>query len=264
MPTPRIKGTREKIRVSRRLRYDPQNGVVLATEWAGAGINLEGYSNELQQNNTPHELTQNGIRSTILETANDNVSTGGSDSRTDQWEVHANENHLDVKEHPRWTSIDIEKRHLILADVNRHADGKPPKKVAGKYLWNSDDEFVQARQLAFYNIMIRGTSHFPVYNWVLRHTTNAPADFGENIADEGVGTVYTTGQLLSEISNNSYWIVPCPPRLREKIGNITLPAESGYTTGWLKKPSNESSAANNRINISTEYVFLNWPNILYV
>lgn len=264
MPTPRIKGTREKIRVGKRLRYDPQNGVTLATEWAGAGINLEGYSNELQQNKVQHELSQNGIRSTILETANDQISTG-SDSRTDNWEVHANEDHRDIKLQPRWAAINETQRHLVLADVNRHANGKPPKKDnADEYLWQDTDPFVQATLLAFYNAMITGVTHYLVYHWVLRHTTNAPADFTQNIADDGVGTVYTTGSLISEISNSSYWINPCPPRLVEKIGNITLPAESGYTTGWLKKPSNESSAANNRINISTEYVFSNWINVLYI
>lgn len=259
MPRPKINGTLSKVRKSVKTRFDRSNGLVTQVEWASAGDNLGGYARALRNLGIQYEHTATGAVSTLIETA-DGATAGVQDVVTDRWEVLSNENMLDLKEHSKWPTLTDQTQYLILKDVQRHANGKKP---TFEFLTTEPTDDGKALATAFYDLMIRGVTHFPVYNWVLRHTTNAPQDFEENIADSGVGTVYTTSQLVDEITNSSFWFFPCPPRLRRKIENITIPAQAGFTAGWLKKPSNESTGANSRIEISTEYVFAGWSNLIY-
>jgi hypothetical protein len=91
--------------------------------------------------------------------------------------------------------------------------------------------------------------------YVLRHTTNAPNRWGTNIADFNTGLVYTPAHLLSEAGDGTLWILPLPARMAYKITNFVAPASvSGFTWGWKKSRSTESTAANNRIDIVTEYL----------
>jgi hypothetical protein len=271
---PIIKGAKVPIRQSIRTRFDRSNGLTTTVEWAGAGAHaLEGYSDELRRLSKQYEFNQTGVISTLTEVS-DGETLGFEETTTDRWEVLANENMFDIKEHPTYGALPIGLKTGILRNLKAHESGKVAAgdvvisdATAALKLTTAEDsgatELQESSAFAFYKLMIRGTTHYPAYNWVLRHTTNAPADWTRNISDSGVGTVYTPENLNTEISNESLWAYPCPPRLRTKISNITLPAESGYITGWLKKPSSEASAANNRIDISTEYVFGNYASIIY-
>src|SRR5690606_6075756 len=102
------------------------------------------------------------------------------------------------------------------------------------------------------------------YNYVLRHTTNVSNRWNVNIADINVNRLYTTAQLLSEAQNAGLWNYPLPPRLAYKINAIAVPTvQSGYLWSWLKSASSEASAANNRVNIVTEYALDQWSTDLY-
>jgi hypothetical protein len=270
---PIVTGSLQKLLVSRTTKYDPTNGKSVVTEWVGtndtarghAGDALIGYALSLEKSaGVSYELKQKGAKTTLIETASDAASTGREGATTDRWDVLTNENMQDVKEFHTWTNLLPKTRALILKEVDKYHKGKTPANPA-------DLEFVateptpegKALATSFFDVLVRGVTHFPVYNFVLRHTTNASADDTRNVADVGVGTVYPTASLLTEISDSSLWTYPCPPRLREKIGNLTFPFSAGFTNGWLKKPSQESSTANNRIDISTEYVFAQWANVFY-
>jgi hypothetical protein len=97
--------------------------------------------------------------------------------------------------------------------------------------------------------------------YTLKHTTNIPNRYTVNIADFNVGSIYSTANLLSEISNTSLWVLPAPPRLLYKINLLGIdspPSATGYFWGWKKGRSTEDTAANNRVNITQHYTLELW------
>lgn len=269
MPIPRlpfksfVTGAIGKQRVSVTTKYDPANGKTVTTEWYEPGRTLDGYAKSLEATGASYTLTQTDLKSTLVETASDSIATGGTDDTTDRWEVLANQVQKDVKEHPRWVATsDAERRAKLLKDVNRVLE----KGQASTHDWEDPDAPTDAKLRAFFNLLITGASHYATAEWVVRHTTNVWNGFPDNIADDGVLTVYTTASLISELSNSSLWTFPMPTRLQNKISGIAAPSPlaAGLTWGWLKMPSSESTGANNRIDISTEYWLSAWADILYV
>ena len=121
----------------------------------------------------------------------------------------------------------------------------------------------------YINDYIFGVTNFISGRYTLRHTTNAPNQFrqptgilipsgpyGWNVADFNVERVYTISQLLSEVQNCNLWILPLPQYLAYKIANYYVPNLNGsnYMWGALKQRSNAVTAANNRVDITTEYI----------
>lgn len=110
-----------------------------------------------------------------------------------------------------------------------------------------------------YNLILRGSDTYPYSQYVLRHTTNVGNGYASNIADVNVDCVYTVGQLLSEVQNSGLWIFPLPGELQYFIQNIPAPAaQTGYLWGWLKRSATRTTAANNRIDLATEYWLEQW------
>ena len=117
----------------------------------------------------------------------------------------------------------------------------------------------------FYSLNQRGSTDYRRSHYILKHTTNAPARWTQNVSDNGVDAIYTPAQLLSEVSNAGLWIFPIPDRLYYKINNIPIPApQANYQWGWLKSGSTETTAANNRVNIVTQYELEQWSTDLYI
>ncbi len=100
--------------------------------------------------------------------------------------------------------------------------------------------------------------------YVLRHGTNVSNQYQSNIADFGTGQIYTTAQLLSEVSNSGLWINPLSERLQYKIAHLVSPPPLNFfTIGWKKSRSNENYSANNRNEIVTLYKYGQWADALY-
>jgi hypothetical protein len=100
--------------------------------------------------------------------------------------------------------------------------------------------------------------------YVLQHRTNVSNRYQVNVADFGTGSIYSTAQLLSEVTDSGLWIFPLPGRLQFKIANLVQPpAREGWIVGWFKGRSEEHTAANNRVDIVTEYIFGQFATCLY-
>jgi hypothetical protein len=110
-----------------------------------------------------------------------------------------------------------------------------------------------------YNLLLRGSDVYPISQYVLRHTTNVGNAYASNIADVNVDRVYTVSQLLSETQNSSLWIFPLPGELQYFIQSLVAPAnQSGYLWGWLKRSATRTTAAFNRVDLTTEYWLEQW------
>jgi hypothetical protein len=86
---------------------------------------------------------------------------------------------------------------------------------------------------------------------------NAPARWNANVADFNVERVYTIAQLMSECQNPSLWVLPLSGYLAYKILTLPIPdltTKPNYMFGALKLCSNACIAANNRVDITTEYL----------
>lgn len=108
----------------------------------------------------------------------------------------------------------------------------------------------------FANDYFRGRTNFLKGKYTLRHTTNAPSDFGANQADFNVENIYTIAQLLTECQSTSLWYLPLPGYLAYKILSYPVPANMppNYIWGALKQGSGAVTAARNRVEITTEYL----------
>lgn len=104
--------------------------------------------------------------------------------------------------------------------------------------------------------------------YVLRHKTNISNRSTVNISDFGVGMIYSTAQLLSEVTNDGLWNNPLSVSDAYRIANIMPPAlpESiapDWIIGWFKGRSQKDPAANNRIEVVQDYTFGTFERALY-
>jgi hypothetical protein len=231
--------------------FDPTRGYIFRLNYKGAS--------QQQMLNLQQDYVRNGIACRLIFHQGDAASLEVEDSTQqftlDVWQLLANEESRDGLSHP------VLLNYLDEDDIA----------LMRQHLENNDeivDVFTGSGDLAafngtpvpgFYELQQRGATDYRRGNYVLKHTTNAPNRWTSNIADVGVDQIYTPAQLLSEVQDSGLWINPIPGRLAYKIANIpTQGPESEYLWGWLKSGSTETTAANNRIEISTEYTLELW------
>jgi len=251
---PTINGTKLPIEQQTDISYDPQRGTSIRTRYESAGDNLVATAEALAAGQIAYELTRSKFKSSLIASQTDNA-TG------DSWEIQANEIQKDVYEH--WRCLAIEEnwpgtlmriRRDIEYLARGEAVGSPAPEAAA----------MAAGGTALMSLLTRGTTHYSISQYVLKHTTSVANTYDVNISDVNVECIYTTSQLLYECTLRRSWVFPLPRRLVFKIQRLPAPvARAGYLWGWRKLPSTESNAARNRINITTEYWLEQWSTFLY-
>ena len=105
--------------------------------------------------------------------------------------------------------------------------------------------------------------------YVLRYTTTVSDSDDPNtmaVADRNAELIYTTAQLVEEITDPSLWPVPCPPGFRANLNleiQIMSSRPADFTCGWRKRPSAETATADGRFEISIEYGLGIWSKLIY-
>ncbi len=235
--------------------FDPTHGFLYRYDFRGLSlqqmINLQG---DYIRDNIACRLTfRNGVADLEVEDSTQQFTI-------DTWQILGNEVQLSILSHPTILAMDLDNHDLrVLSTAFQNQDQD----------W--DDVYSQMHDIGnsivlerFYSLYLRGTTDYQRGQYVLRHTTNAPSIWSQNVADTNVDTIYSTAQLLSEVQNSGLWIFPLPGRLAYKIGAIpVLGPQANYEFGWLKHAATETTAANNRIDISTEYTLELWTTDLY-
>ncbi len=258
MPKPRINGTLNPVRQPTEYTYDPQNGMQVVFKWEAAGGDLWPLANAYAAARMGFTHIPNAAKSTLIATAS-GPQAGEGDFNTDTWEILANEIQKDMLEHPRSLAIEESFPGTLILVKHETESGKA---LATTPPWSSGAVALGATRL--YNLLVRGQTHFSLGQYVLRHTTNVSNAYNSNIADFNVERIYTTAQLLTEAGNSNLWTFPLPGRLAYKVQNLPVPtARTDYLVGWRKLPSSENTAANNRVNITTEYWLEQWSLYAY-
>jgi hypothetical protein len=241
--------------------FDPARGYIHRLTYKGAS---QGLMLALQQ-----DYVRAGIACRLVYnqggTATFEVEDATMQYTIDVWQLLGNEESRDGLTHPNLAAAIIangDDPDKLIASARQHLEQKddPPSLFAV----GGDFHFAPAALQRFYSLQTRGSTEYWRGQYVLRHTTNAPNRWDSNIADFGVDRIYTPAQLLSEVQNSGLWIVPLPGRLAYKLASIPTPTFlSDYQWGWKKGASTETTAANNRVEIATEYVLEQWSTDYY-
>lgn len=239
------------------MTYDPLRGLVEVEDVESAGDNLSGVAQSAIDAQQPFEFSHQASRARLSITQT--TTFGGNEVTSDNWQLVGNEITEDIRWHPNVAVLpetgenSIKKVYDTLDAYQRREEAFTNPLTPG------------STAMTLFNLLKRGTTSYVIGQYVLRHTTNVGNGYSANISDSNVERVYTTAQLVAEISNANLWRFPCPGRLVYKIQNITpqFTTNDELLWGWRKLPSTETTAANNRVDISTEYVLYGWAKLLY-
>lgn len=259
MPIPTINGSLLPYLQWSERDFDPQRGFIYRYFFKGAS--------QFLMQGLQADYVRNGIACRIhyeKDTATLDVEDSTQANPIDIWQIIGNEEQRDALSHPELLDILTDDQ---ISDVRNELGFVPattPNDLLNMLVATGLDATDAATVARFYALQRRGQTDYRRQQYVLRHTTNAPSGYAVNVADVGVDHIYTVAQLLTEVQNSNLWVVPLPNRLAFKISNIPVPiAQPNYLWGWLKGASTETSAANNRIEIQTEYVLEQWSTDYY-
>ncbi len=194
------------------------------------------------------------------------VATDTSGAITiDTWEIGVNEILASSLKNPRNIDAISQGELELIARATR--DGTDLETAAQTLEADTGDGYSTSLSAAgerLWKRIIAGSDSFFHSQYVLRHTTNVSNRYAANVSDVGVNCIYSQAALFSETQNANLWIYPMPGRLGYKLNQIPVPTvPSNYMWGWLKGASAESTAANNRVNIVTEYKLFTWSTDEY-
>jgi hypothetical protein len=244
MPRPIINGQAGPILQRTRISWDPSQGPTTTEEWESAGDALGGIASAKEALGVSYDWTRNGVRSRLVATQSRNNYL--EEQAVERWELMSNQDMHDIKQHPKAVAMGHTAVGVVIAAIRNFENQRTVNQTG----WTAD-------QTSLFEHMRRGITTFPVYKWVLRYTasvSNSYEFFTE--ANSGLGNIYTTSQAASSIPAG---------RLKSTIQAIAEPAVAdSYTTwGWMKVSLTEVSAANDRVDVSAEYLLDAWSNWLY-
>lgn len=269
MPTPIIKGNSSYNEKPYEVAFDPRRGITVRRRYTQAGgdsalvpleqqARLAGYTTRRLVSPVLSELDI-----TSPEIPQDGSGGPVEDIAVDTWQIVGSELLDTAFSSPRLATEvgPIDRR--VCAETIRNglpANSSPPFVGDGAGGVNA--------ALQLYSELQKGQDSYLVAQYVLRHNTNVSESSGYNVSDDNVLAIYTTAQLLAEVTDGGLWLRPLPNRLEAKINSIyampmPAPDDDWYLLGWLKKPSTETAGASNRVDITTDYVLYNWSLLRY-
>lgn len=249
MPKPIINGSLLPQRKSIKIKFDPNNGTTTTQEFECAGDGMSGLANQFGETGASYDLTLNPVRSTLVATSTKNIFAPNEEVQ-ERWELYANQTQLDIKEHPNWAGLSTDVKIAVLKDADRHQAGKAAVGNWGA-TYNPGDLSTADH---FYQLLIRGSTHYLKPQFVLRVTCNVSNTYQNFVeADGGVGSLYTTAELGTPVG-----------RLQSTVQAISEPPASDYVIWrWLKVSYTEVVIGRNRVEVSNELWLAQWPTILY-
>jgi hypothetical protein len=284
---PAYRGTTLPIISKQTVKSDPQRGTTILTEILGIS-----FDTMVQMYN---QFYANGV-AVSFETENGRMKITADDATQnnpiDTWELEGDSPRLDLFSNPVWGVLSglISENQMgqILAYLNSNTPAHnpaatPPNGAFDAPASSNDVDLsplsggIVERAYVRYQL---GNTEFEWDNvgagYVLKHTCNIPnrwtgiAGGAADALNEYIGYIYTTGEMLSEITNGQIWTTPVNGNsyLYFKInylGSISTPITFGnYVWGWKKGRQDMGYAANNRLNITQKYVYGWWNSDDYL
>jgi hypothetical protein len=304
MGTPILRGNDNPLLQHWELSFSPTQGGKLSKEYRGINLaKMSALCNQFVHTHSGKLRYEKNIATLTLETTNigGSILPGGGNSPVsaivDKWEIVVDQEKPELWENPNWmglfTTVNAgygvrvdQQAAQIIKQVASSADptwrelwkefsatnivGNDGNDIAGPVKMSVailatggayGAQFVKY----FADDYLRGRTNFLHGKYMLRHTTNAPSDYGPNVADNNVEKIYTIAQLLTECQDTSLWFLPLPGYLAYKILSYPVPGEMppNYVWGAVKTGSGAVTAANRRVEIVTEYIIDACPKHTY-
>lgn len=291
MASPVLKGSSDPQLQYWELDYSPVQGGKVAAEYKGIDLGkMSALCNQLSGGGCTVKLRyEKNVATLSAETTRltGNIPGGVNPPVTDfidKWEISVDQERPELFENRNWLAlftsanstysvrIDQQVAHIIRQVANSSTPtwkGVWDRLTTTNIVTNSGSDYAGPVKLSvpvsalgtvnvkyFADDYLRGRTNFVHGKYLLRHTTNAPDNFGPNQADFNVEKIYSISQLLSECQSSSLWVLPLPGYLAYKILSYPVPANlpPNYMWGALKLGSNALTAARNRVEIVTEYL----------
>jgi hypothetical protein len=278
---PIITGTSGIVEKPYEVSFDPRRGITVRRRYTQAGgtTGLDPVENDARARGyTTRKLVSpiiSELEITSPELPEDGSGGSVQDVVYDTWQIVGQE----VQESAYYSTVlmsYVNKNDRTVIARAMKDGGKPGWETlqAARLAQQKDDHIaytavtaVNSRQ--FYRQLMRGQEFYAAGQYTLRHTTNVSEYSTYNVSDYNVECLYSRSQLLAEITSSSLWVKPCPNRLVNKILSIPdqTPSdpdeEDFYYWSWRKLPSTETTGANNRVDINTDYVLYLWPLLYY-
>jgi hypothetical protein len=249
-----------------RWEFDPTRGYTHFLDFKGANMLLLA---DMQAS-----YAQQGMSSTLSNkqggTATLNVQDATMANTIDVWEIPGEAEEMDAFTHPIYeTNFTDDQIAAARGIVTQFESGVLQSTIlaavqANPQLSSANDDNKALISEGIAKVL-RGATTYRRERYSLRHTTNVSNRSSWNVADYNIGKNYSINALLTEITNANLWAFPAPNRIVSKLQFVTnyaastTPYHPGYAWGWLKGASQERTAANNRVDIVTEYVMEEWP-----
>lgn len=250
MPNKVINGTLLPVQQQPSNDYDPQRGLLGTVIYEGcdeaAAVSVE---NTLLSERIAFTSHSDG-KTRVIEAKIMNAPL-------DVWQVLANEIQKSGYENP-----------AVLANADGTTDQDAIAKIKQYVLDNTKLSAINppltGNALKLFFLMQHDQDHYALGQYVLRHTVQTSETFGSNVSDVNVEKLYTTAQLLVEVTNPLLWTFPLPGRLQTKLNSIPAPAAvANFLWSWRKLPSTEVMVPGNFIEITTEYWLEQWSTFYY-
>lgn len=245
-------------------RFSPTSGHSAESEWRSFDLHeIKRYFNHYAAAGCEVELQYSGGMASLYAMDPTGAFT------IDSWGVEVNQVFVDSMLNPfNVEHVPLGHRELISEAVGK---GISIAAAAASLEESTGDIYVDdisgnQYSVRLYKRMLANNDTFIASRYVLRHVTNVSNRYDINVADQWVGYIFSTAELLSETQDTDSWIYPLPGRLAFKLNSIPAPSviDPYEFWGWHKSASSESTVANNRVNIVTEYVLGAWKTDEYL
>jgi hypothetical protein len=178
----------------------------------------------------------------------------------DVWQIVGNMENRDALSNPLFLPDVTSNFGVLLAAIRQHLADQDSADVVSQdpaFAELNDNDFAQL--LRVYTMLLAGQTEYRREQYVVRHTTNCSNVFPVNIADTGIGRIYTPADFFSEAQDSGLWILPLPSNMAYALANVPSPLPIPfYLWGFLKGSPTRTSSPNNRVDIVTEYTLEHW------
>lgn len=277
MPNPTIKGATGPTREPVSYTFDPREGYQSEISYNGTNAAMQGLSAQFAASLIRHSYKELGDGFARVTIEAPGAGTGGGsvsdETVVDVWEMPSGEIDRDIFEHPDVIDgVTDDLKVLINAAYDEFRN--PTKKSSwfrsadGTITYNfvlptaiENDETANA----VFNLKKRGLNQFSQNRRILRHRRIIANNFSGDLSYANEGKLYTTEQLLEECGGFTF---PIPTRFVNKIELVSEAeqpetAHEGFLWSWRKLQSDERTAANNKVEVVTEYHLDEWSTLLY-
>ncbi len=193
----------------------------------------------------------------IFDFLNDGVSV---EVPINTWELLGNDVQKDLYEHPTTLALGIDTISAVKVAVQSVNSSSPGQEQSAKTTAVENLRSVAGANAdvaeELFNLIIKGTTHYSVSEFVLRHTQTVSNTYQTQFALNNIEYIYTTDQLQSEAE--------IPSTIVFDIASIAEPSEkTGYLWGWLKRSPQISVVAGAKIQVTQEYWLDQWSTYAY-